>query len=349
MRKLLSLILAIAMLLSLAACSSQSETTPATTEGTQQAQASTTATTEPASDYPNGTIQWILAGTAGSGPDTFYRALIPEIEERLNATIVPENVLWNAAVQKMLENKADGYSISNMPTPNAYKRNLDPSNDNDPSWQSVAVVCSTYVTWETFAVRADDERFTDVNSLADFIDWCKANPNETLLVGVKSAISTDDLTLYLIQGETGIGDQLVHVTSTNASERNTSFLNKGVDVMIATTAEVQSLVKDGSAKIISVFTDERLEIFPDAPTAKEVGIDVKSGSYNFIVMHPDTPQSIRDTIDSTVKDILTNDKEAIALLESMGYEIYYRDSATFASELAAEEEALSKVKSMWGW
>ncbi len=356
MKKLEALLLTAAMVIGLAACGNNQDPaaspTPSAPDPAVSAPSNAPASpsdTQTETAWPSGTLQWILAGTAGSGPDSFYRTLIPYLEEKWGVSIVPENVLWNAAVEQMMESGADGTYISNMPTPNAYKRHLDPNNEDDPSWEDTAVVCSVYNGWEVMALRTDDERFQDVNTLDEFVQWCKDHPEEQLLVGVKSALSTDDMTLYLLQGETGLtSDQLVHVTSTNASERNTSFLNGGVDLMLATSSEAVSPVRDGAAKIIASFSSERLDAFPDAPTAKECGIDVQQGSTNFIVMHPDTDPAIIQKFSQTVKEIL-EDPEVQQVFKNLGVDLYYKDGPDYVAELKANEAALSEVKSMWGW
>ena len=349
MKKFMSLILAGAMTISLAACS-RSEV-PVSPQSSQPAQSAASASQTQTSDfvYPAGDINWELAGGAGSGPDTLMRALINELEPTMGKTIVPVNSMWNVALGNMLEADADGLTISNIPTPNAFKRDLDPSNNDDPSWRDLALVCNIVTYPNLLAVRPDDERFQNVNDLNDLVEWFKATPDQELLVAVKSAKGADDIALYKFQNETGLTDeQLIHLNASTASENMASFLGGHVDLLMSNTPEALSAYNDGNLKILGVFGEERSEFFPDIPTAKEQGIDVVNGVSLGVVMNPECDEQIINALADYIV-AATEKPEFQETLKSLGFSLNVQPLEKYAEMLEEEETELKEIAPMLGW
>lgn len=351
MKKLMTLILAGAMMLSLAACSGTNDPTPPQTSQPSQPSQSSSSQDAQVSDfvYPAGDINWELAGGAGSGPDTLMRALINELEPAMGKTIVPVNSMWNVALENMLAADADGLTISNIPTPNAFKRDLDPNNNDDPSWRDLGLVCNLVTYPNLLAVRPDDARFQDVNDLNGLIEWFKSNPNESLLVAVKSAKGADDIALYKLQNETGLTDeQMIHLNASTASENMASFLGGHVDVLMSNTPEAIAAYNDGNLKILAVFGEERSKFFPDSPTAKEQGINVVNGVSLGVVMSPECEEQILDAMADYIV-AATEEPEFQNTMDSLGFSLNVQPREQYAAMLEAEEAELREIAPLLGW
>ena len=349
MKKLFSLILTGTMVLSMAACSDSSTKTSQSSASGQSSQSSFSASQPSEFTYPAGDINWELAGNAGSGPDTLMRALITELEPAMGKTIVPVNNLWNTALENMLAAEPDGLTVSNIPTPNAFKRDLDPANEDDPSWRDLALVCNIVTYPNLIGVRPDDERFADVNDLNDFIDWCKSNPDESLLVAVKSNKGADDIALYKLQNETGLtNEQLIHLNASSASENMACFLGGHVDVLMSNTPEALSVYNDGNLKILAVFDEERSEFFPDAPTAKEQGIDVVNGVSLGVVMNPECDKEIINALADYIVNA-TEDPEFQKTLKSLGFTLNVKPTDEYTKMMVEEEAQLKEIAPLLGW
>lgn len=341
MKKLFALLLAAAMTLSLAACGEKE--TPAVDEdksGPEQ---------NGEFIYPAGDISWELAGTAGNGPDTLFRALINVLEPAMGKTFVPVNNMWNTALGNMLAADADGLTISNIPTPNAFKRDLDPSNNDDPSWRDLGLVCNVVTYPNLIAVRPDDERFANVNDLADFVEWCKANPDQNLLVAVKSAKGADDIALYKLQDVSGLSnEQLIHLNASSASENMASFLGGHVDVLVSNVPEALSAYNDGGLKVLAVFSEEESEFFPGTPTAKECGFDVVNGVSLGVVMNPECDDQILDAMAEQIV-AATENAEFQETLHKLGFTLNVQPREKYAEMLEAEETELKEIAPLIGW
>lgn len=131
MKKTLTVLLALAMLLSLAACSSDTpvEATTAPTEATTEAvtEAVTEATAEPVTeaatqaseatapeDYPAQSVNLVVGCEAGSGADLNNRLMAASVAERLGGAIVVRNLAGDqgaVAVTQYQAQPGDGYTL----------------------------------------------------------------------------------------------------------------------------------------------------------------------------------------------------------------------------------------------
>lgn len=131
MKKALIVLLALAMLLSLAACSSDTpvETTTTPTEAATEAvtEAATEATTEPATEavtqaseatapegYPAQSVNLVVGCEAGSGADLNNRLMAASVAERLGGAIVVRNLAGGQGAVAVTQYQAqpnDGYTV----------------------------------------------------------------------------------------------------------------------------------------------------------------------------------------------------------------------------------------------
>lgn len=110
-KRFLGVILAVAMLLSLAGCGgdkpSASTTTPPSAAGGSGAQAGGT-------DYPTRSITLVVPFDAGGATDLIARAMQPKMEEYLGTTIAVQNMSGGSTAignQFVLDADPDGYTL----------------------------------------------------------------------------------------------------------------------------------------------------------------------------------------------------------------------------------------------
>ena len=357
MKKISALFLIVIMALSLVACG-QTET-PTTTSETSAKEETTTdirettneVTSSVAVNYPEHNITWYLAGGVGSGPDTLFRALINQLEQKdsMNVSLVPQNDMWANAIWACLDAKADGYAITNIPTPNIFKRDLDPANETDPSINDLALICNVASYYGCIALRTDDERFKDVNTLDELVEWCNANSNEMLFFGVKSAKGDDDMSLYKLQRATGLtNDQVQRVHCSTASENLASMLGGSLDVLMINEVDVRSAVADGQLKLIAMLRDERSPYYPEVPTAKECGYDVVGSVDMGVAMSPDVPVEIQTKVADYIETAVSNE-EFKAQLESLGFSLNFVRGEAYRDMLVEKRAAIEAISDLLGW
>ncbi len=120
-----------------------------------------------------------------------------------------------------------------------------------------------------FAVRAD----SPFRTLKEFIDAAKAKPG-TLKQSGGSVTSRDNIVRLSLQHATGA--KWAFVSFPGGGERLAALLGGHVDIMVIEPQEAGEQVRAGKLRVLAQLTDTRLPGYPDVPTLKEAGFDVKT-------------------------------------------------------------------------
>jgi putative tricarboxylic transport membrane protein len=136
-----------------------------------------------------------------------------------------------------------------------------------------------------FAVRAD----SPYKTLKDFIEAAKAKPGQLKQSG-GSVTSRDNIIRQTLQHATGA--KWAFVSFPGGGERLAALLGGHVDIMVIEPQEAGEQVRAGKLRVLAQLTDKRLPGYPDAPTLKEAGYDVKATPQIRAVVAP--PQQPND-------------------------------------------------------
>ena len=119
------------------------------------------------------------------------------------------------------------------------------------------------------AVRAD----SPFKSLKDFIEAAKAKPMQLRQSG-GSVTSRDNI--FRLQMSHATGARWAYVSFPGGGERLAALLGGHVDLMVIEPQEAGEQVRAGKLRVIAQLTEKRLPGYPDVPTLKEAGYDVKT-------------------------------------------------------------------------
>ena len=120
-----------------------------------------------------------------------------------------------------------------------------------------------------FAVRAD----SPFKTLKDFIEAAKAKPMGLRQSG-GSITSRDNIIRLTLQHATGA--KWAFVSFPGGGERLSALLGGHVDIMVIEPQEAGEQVRAGKLRVLVQLTQKRLPNYPDVPTLKEAGYDVKA-------------------------------------------------------------------------
>ncbi len=120
-----------------------------------------------------------------------------------------------------------------------------------------------------FAVRAD----SPYKSLKEFIDAAKAKPGQLKQSG-GSVTSRDNIIRQTLQHATGT--RWAFVSFPGGGERLAALLGGHVDIMVIEPQEAGEQVRAGKLRVLAQLTDKRLSGYPDVPTLREAGFEVKA-------------------------------------------------------------------------
>ena len=282
-----------------------------------------------AQDYPNRPVTLIVPWPAGGTTDIGMRALASATEKHLKQKIVVENRPGAGGVlgpQQVAQHAApDGYTLVQIPItvfrfPFMRKTSLDPATDFTyvigVSGYTFGVVVRNDAPWKTFK---------------ELIEYARANPGK-VNYGTPGAGTTLHITMEQIAKQQGI--KWTHVPFKGTSETTGALLGGHVDAVADATGWA-SLVNSGQLRLLVLWTASRSKNWPDAPTLREVGIDMVSNSPFGIA----GPKGMDPAVVRTIHDAFKKGAEEPVYLEAtakLDQEPAYMSSEDYRRYAAAQ-------------
>ena len=341
MKKILSLALSAAMLLSLAACGGGNDNKSNSSAGNPSS-ASTSAdkSSTPKTDFPgNKQISLIVPYSAGGASDTTARIYASELEKALGTTIVVSNVTGASGaigLEQVRNSNPDGYTIAYMPVESTMLRALgftDLSTD-DFKFIGRAMTIPAAVT-----VRAD----APWNTFQEFVDYAKEHPGE-VQVGNSGTGSIWHVAAASIEDKCGV--EFTHVPFDGAAPAVAALLGNNIQAVTVSPSEVKTNVDSGDFKVLAILGEGHSSVVPDVQTAQEMGIDITIQGWGGFAVPKDTPQDVIDVLVAASETAINSDAVK-DLLAERGYEHAYLNGtdmdAKAASELAYYGDLIPKL------
>lgn len=327
MKKALSLILALVMILSLSACGGQSDTSSKATDNTKSSDGK----------WPTRPVNVTVAASAGGATDIIVRKYAEKFQEVTGQPMVITNVSGAAAYVNIKGATADGYNFGTMSTAFlTYKHQGKVDFSWDEAYDPTALFGVSGMLG--FVVRSDSQ-FQTIN---DLVDYAKANPGK-LTVGNGSG--TPFYWQLAFQKATDTDLYTVHLGDTN--ELNVALLGKQVEVIVSRYTAVKAYLESGDFKMLCFATENRSTIAPEVPTCKESGIDFTFSPEMVALVAPKgAPAEALEALNKIIYD-MQQDPDFAAELAKLGQEIPDRfysvaDLKTFVG--TAEEEIMAVVE-----
>ncbi len=218
-----------------------------------------------ASDFPERPINLIAPFNAGGGTDLLLRGFAPHFAEALGGDAFVSNMAGGSgtvAASALQGQRPDGYQLGYF---SITVSTIQPQIKNVPydvdSWTPI---CSVAASPTLLFTNAD----TPYETAADVVAAANAEPGK-LVYGSSGPGAMTHLTTVAAFAGLGILDKLKHLP----------FQGSGPAVKELTAGTIQFfgdteiLMSRGDFRPLMVFNSERLESYPDVPTAKEAGID----------------------------------------------------------------------------
>jgi tripartite-type tricarboxylate transporter receptor subunit TctC len=229
------------------------------------------ASTACAQSYPNKPIHLIAPFATGGATDVMARLIGDELSKQLGQPVLIENrpgAGGNIGTAYVAKSRPDGYNLCLGTTvlsisPSIYKKlTYDPGND-------LAVVAMVADWPFTVMVRLDHP----ANNLKEFVEYAKAKPGK-LNWGHGGTATCPHLggeLLNILAGK----NNMVAAAYKSTPAAVTAMLGGEVEMVIGGATAAFPHIQKGSEKIKVIATSgrERMEVLPDVPTGKEVGIN----------------------------------------------------------------------------
>lgn len=288
-----------------------------------------------AQGFPQRPIKLLIAFSAGGPTDLTMRTLADNASKILGQPVVVENkpgAGGTLPAQALQTSAADGYTVAQIPLgvfrlPYTTKISWDPVKD-------ISYVIN--VTGYAFGIAVPSNG--PIKSWADFVAYAKANPGK-LSYGSTGTLTSPHLTTELIAQKLGI--ELNHIPYKGSADLNQAVMG-GHLMALADSTGFAPLVEAGKVKVLVTWGDKRLAKFPDAPTLKEVGLDIVQNSPFGIGAPRGTPPEVVKKLHDAFKKAMEEPSYVQALAR---YDMLpmYMDSTQylkFAQDTFAREKAL---------
>ena len=321
-KKVLSGLLITAMAGSFAACGSGGNTPAQETTGS----AASGSTAEAEGEWsPAQNISMIVAYKAGSGTDNTARVLSEFATKEMGQTVVINNleggsgsIGWTSLAQA----KPDGYTLGFINLPTVCSNIVEGLGDY--TMEDFVPVCNHVDETALVLVSADSE----FDTLEDLVAYAQDHPGE-LKASTNGEKASNHIGAQLLASSADFEYSAIPYGGT--ADQLLALRQGEVDFSVAKEADIAAMMSE--VKVLGVFSEERMEKFPDVPTLGELGYyDKWYGSRRVIVAPKGTPQNIIDYYEKAFKTAM-EDPEYVEAAEQAGITAYFMDQEETAAML----------------
>ena len=294
--------------------------------------------TASAQSFPAKPVKLVIAFPAGGPTDISMRVLADNASKILGQPVIVENkpgAGGTLPAQALQTAQPDGYTLAQIPLgvfrlPYTTKINWDPVKD-------ISYVLN--VTGYAFGIVVPAD--SPLKTWTHFVAWAKANPGK-LSYGSTGTMTSPHLTTELIAQKLGI--ELLHVPYKGSSDLMQATLG-GQLMAAADSTGFAPQVEAGKLRVLNTWGAERLAKFPDAPTLKDLGLDIVQNSPFGIGAPKGTPPAVVKRLHDAFKQAMEQESYRTALarydmvpmyMSTAGYQKFAQD--TFTREKALIEK-----------
>ena len=291
--------------------------------------------TASAQSFPAKPVKRVIAFPAGGPTDISMRVLADNASKILGQPVIVENkpgAGGTLPAQALQTAQPDGYTLAQIPLgvfrlPYTTKINWDPVKD-------ISYVLN--VTGYAFGIVVPAD--SPLKTWTHFVAWAKANPGK-LSYGSTGTMTSPHLTTELIAQKLGI--ELLHVPYKGSADLMQATLG-GQLMAAADSTGFAPQVEAGKLRVLNTWGAERLAKFPDAPTLKELGLDIVQNSPFGIGAPKGTPAPVVKRLHDAFKQAMEQESYRTALARYDMVPMYMSTAAyqKFAQETFAREKAL---------
>lgn len=288
-----------------------------------------------AQEWPSRPIELIVPFAPGGGTDLLARALADELSQEFKVPVQVVNRAGGGGVvgfEDLKAAKPDGYKLGIL-TAQLITANL--RGVMATSYKDFAPVAMLTIDYAGVAVRADAQW----NTLGDFLDYAKANPN-SLTVGNGSQGGSFHMLARNLEEASGV--KFKHIPFDGGPAAIVQLLGGHIDSAVNGLTETLPYIQSGQLRMLAVAGNKRAADLPDVPTSAELGYPLDIATWRGVGMPKGTPEDIVTKVSAAVEKAVKTDR----FLESMkkiGANVEYMDPAGLSEYLAKQEETYNKI------
>jgi len=272
-------------------------------------------------EFPSRPIRLIVPWSAGGGTDAIARALAQTGEKHLGVPVIVENKpggIGAVGLSETVTASPDGYTLAILPVELGFAKQM---RTYPFDFSNFTRIMNLNTDPAALAVRAD----APWNTLQEFVNYARANP-ERINVAHSGTGNIWHLAGLALAVEAGV--QFTYVPFDGAGDAIAAILGGHVQAMTFSGAEVSAQVRAGSMKILAVFNDQRMDIFPNVPTAKEQGFNVVISTFRGLGGPAGIPANRVQILHDAFKAMM-QEEVFVGIMSNMGLGTDYRNSQEY--------------------
>jgi tripartite-type tricarboxylate transporter receptor subunit TctC len=285
--------------------------------------------------YPEKKIRFVAAFAPGGGSDLVARTLAKYTNPYLDNRLYVENVTGAGGAIGFREGaKAppDGYTLTMMVTgltasPHVVK--------DFPSYDLFDPICIVAQDPMTLTVNMES-RFKTVQ---DLISYAKANP-EKASVSTAGVGSINHLAIGSFADAIGAQFNLVPYKGSNPAL--VAAIGGHVDVAVSGCSEAITLVEGKKLRPLVVLGMKRSRLYPDVPTARELGFDAVIYQWRGVGVPKGIPKEVEGVLVEAFRKAM-EDEECKKFMDQVGLERIYLGPKEAGAWLKAQNDFFKSV------
>ena len=280
-------------------------------------------------------VQIIVGFPAGGGTDVIARILAERLRGPYSSAVIVENKPGAAArisVEYVKSADPDGSVMLFTPDfpitvyPHSFRAlSYDPLRD----LIAVAPTTKSALTYNIGPMVP-----ASVKTLADFVAWCKANPDKAIYA-TTSAGGTPHFVGVMLANAAGVKMTPVHYRGGAPALQD--VIGGHVPAGVNPVSESLPFSRSGAVRVLAVTGSQRSPFLPDVPTMRESGYDVVINSWLGVFVPAKTPADVVTALSGALHDAVKS-KEMVDSLAKVGNEPTFQTPAEFAATVQADLE-----------
>ncbi|KWT71309.1 MULTISPECIES: tripartite tricarboxylate transporter substrate binding protein [unclassified Variovorax] len=221
--------------------------------------------------WPTKPVRIVVPFAPGGTTDILARAVAPELSKAFGQQFIVDNRAGaggNVGADIVAKAPNDGYTLL-MGTVGTHgiNRALYPKLPYDPI-KDFAPITLVAAVPNVMEMNIDKAKALNINSVADFVKYAKANPGKLNMASSGSGTSIH------LAGElfkTMTGSFMTHIPYRGSGPALLDLVGGNADVMFDNLPSSMQQIKGGKLKALAVTSAQRSPALPDVPTVEEAG------------------------------------------------------------------------------
>jgi putative tricarboxylic transport membrane protein len=290
-----------------------------------------------AAQYPERALTIVAAYPAGGMVDIVARPLAEGMKKKFPKGVAVLNRPGgggSVGMAEVAQAKPDGYTVILAPVSTLV---IHPQLNDLPykTPDDYQPIINTIAFYPLLAVRED----APWKTVQEFVNAAKASPGK-FRVGTPGEGTGSHLSLEQLAAAAGF--KFTHVPFSGWGESSPALLGGHVDAVVAQPGEVKPLVEGKKLRTLVVFQQKRHEVFPNAPTAKELGWDAGLGTWFVLTAPKGTPPAVVQYIHDAAKTAM-EEPTFVNLMKTRAVELDYKNGEKARADLWHEYKAYSDI------